>query len=261
MSHFVVLVIGGGDLDDRMAPFNEQPSKGDPYVELEFVEDEYGQEKFEGKCGYWHNPNAKWDWYEVGGRWTGYFELKKGKQGKLGRPGLLTEAPSENTADILLKGSIDLESMMAAAKKEAERRYDEWESIRAGRKVRSFEQIEQEAREKGKDDDWIRETYHRQVVIKDYLKSKGDISFFSFFSNPTPFIEMDRERFVRLAMASRITPYAFLKPDGTWVERGEMGWFGMASNEKDKLDWSVAFMEYFHSLPDNTLITVVDCHI
>ena len=22
-----------------------------------------------GKYGYWENPNAKWDWYEVGGRW------------------------------------------------------------------------------------------------------------------------------------------------------------------------------------------------
>ena len=23
-----------------------------------------------------YNPNSKWDWYEVGGRWTGYFKLK-----------------------------------------------------------------------------------------------------------------------------------------------------------------------------------------
>jgi len=26
-----------------------------------------------GKYGYWVNPNAKWDWYELGGRWSGFF--------------------------------------------------------------------------------------------------------------------------------------------------------------------------------------------
>jgi len=24
-----------------------------------------------GKYGYWENPNAKWDWYSIGGRWSG----------------------------------------------------------------------------------------------------------------------------------------------------------------------------------------------
>lgn len=29
----------------------------------------------EGKYGYWENPNAKWDWYQVGGRWGGLLKL------------------------------------------------------------------------------------------------------------------------------------------------------------------------------------------
>jgi hypothetical protein len=36
------------------------------------------------------NPNAKWDWYQVGGRWNGYFKLKDGTLGLLGEPGLQT---------------------------------------------------------------------------------------------------------------------------------------------------------------------------
>lgn len=31
-----------------------------------------------GKCGYWYNPNAKWDWYQVGGRWANCLPLKDG---------------------------------------------------------------------------------------------------------------------------------------------------------------------------------------
>lgn len=43
-----------------------------------FVEDWFGYEKNEatGKYGYWENPNAKWDWYEVGGRWEKLLKLK-----------------------------------------------------------------------------------------------------------------------------------------------------------------------------------------
>jgi hypothetical protein len=35
------------------------------------------------RFGYWQNPNAKWDWYEVGGRWAG-FKLNFGRRGGLG---------------------------------------------------------------------------------------------------------------------------------------------------------------------------------
>lgn len=30
--------------------------------------------------GYWHNPSAKWDWYEVGGRWEGMLLTKSGQR-------------------------------------------------------------------------------------------------------------------------------------------------------------------------------------
>lgn len=33
----------------------------------------------DGNIGYWHNPNAQWDWYMVGGRWDKGLILKDGK--------------------------------------------------------------------------------------------------------------------------------------------------------------------------------------
>ena len=41
------------------------------------------------------NPDAKWDWYQIGGRWQGSLILKQGKTGFKGTPSLLTE-PSEH---------------------------------------------------------------------------------------------------------------------------------------------------------------------
>jgi hypothetical protein len=34
------------------------------------------KEEGSGVYGYWHNPNGHWDWYELGGRWTGTLKLK-----------------------------------------------------------------------------------------------------------------------------------------------------------------------------------------
>lgn len=66
-------------------------------------------EKADKKRGYsisTYNPNSKWDWYEVGGRWCGYFKLKEGKAGVIGESGVGGNKP-KNDADIALKGDID----------------------------------------------------------------------------------------------------------------------------------------------------------
>lgn len=34
-----------------------------------------------GEYGHWENPNGKWDWYQVGGRWTGLIEATDGEYG------------------------------------------------------------------------------------------------------------------------------------------------------------------------------------
>lgn len=47
-----------------------------------FAEDWHGHPVNEnGRCGYWHNPNARWDWYQVGGRWSGMLKVKEGCDG------------------------------------------------------------------------------------------------------------------------------------------------------------------------------------
>ena len=57
------------------------------------------------------------------------------------------------------------------------------------------------------------------------------------------------------------TPYAFVTPDGEWVERGEMGWFGISSNEMNEDEWDAKFREYLKTLDKDIILTLVDCHI
>lgn len=69
-----------------------------------------------------------------------------------------------------------------------------------------------------------------------------------------------REEFISKYTACPISTYAVLK-DGEWYERGEMGWFGMSSNELSEDEWDEKFKTLIEELSPDTLITVVDCHI
>lgn len=60
---------------------NEYEDHKEDYETLdEFMEDYYGIEKDKetGKYGYWENPNAQWDWYQIGGRWSNMLLSKNG---------------------------------------------------------------------------------------------------------------------------------------------------------------------------------------
>lgn len=111
------------------------------------------------------NPNSKWDWYVLGGRWSGLIKLKDGTSGKMGRSG----------------------------------------------------------------------TMGNEVGI-DQAK-KGDIANFD-----------------------ELVTFALIK-DGKWFERGEMGWWGFVADEKEEDAWDNEFKKLIKDLPDDTLISIYDCHI
>ena len=77
MSHYTVAVFTHteDEVDELLAPFNEVVEAGSPYAE--FKEDEDSDvDLVTGKKGYWFNPNARWDWYSIGGRWAGQLKVK-----------------------------------------------------------------------------------------------------------------------------------------------------------------------------------------
>lgn len=58
-----------------------------------------------------------------------------------------------------------------------------------------------------------------------------------------------------------ILPFAFVTPIGEWHERGKMGWWACVFNEKSHDNWKSEFKEFLGSLDEDTIVTVVDCHI
>jgi hypothetical protein len=58
------------------------------------------------------------------------------------------------------------------------------------------------------------------------------------------------------------TPYSFVH-DGTWNQRGEMGWWGISTNETDQDEWTSQWREVLTSVNtnDDYRVVVVDMHI
>lgn len=177
------------------------------------------------------NPNAKWDWWVVGGRWDGFFLLKDGKNASEAR-----------------KGDIDFEAMREKAAQEAGEFYDKVHGL-AGARWTSFKEI-LEAQDN--DADKARELYHAQEPV---MKIRKEVFVWDLDR-----LLVDREDYVTTARNGACATYAVLK-DGQWYAHGEMGWFGMSDDTLTAEEWNQKFSELIDGLDDDIQLTVVDCHI
>ena len=83
------------------------------------------------------------------------------------------------------------------------------------------------------------------------------------FDNPFHDIDqylVPREQYIQQARDRATVMYAVVK-DGQWLAKGEMGWWGMSDDKVSQETWNRQVNELLDALPDDTLITVVDCHI
>lgn len=267
MSHFLVLVVGS-NIDEQLAPFHEFECTGiEEYIEevdetdlvkikgLEY----YGYDDkvvsseeeidIEGKHKYGYaivkedviikaikrtNPNSHWDWYEEGGRWPNFFKLKdsdertfKAMKKEIDFEGMRKEVADDSRADWLkhkeLVGDLTWVS---------------WEEARS-----RFPVIEE-----------ARDFYNNQEAILKLNKN-----FDGFYFNKDCFLKTEEE-YVKSKVDLVGVCYSCLK-DGLWNSRGEMGWFGMSTDTVEESDWVKMFNKMLDELPDDTLLTAVDCHI
>lgn len=55
--------------------------------------------------------------------------------------------------------------------------------------------------------------------------------------------------------------FAFLDSDGKWHERGEMGWWGIVTNESAEDEWYGRYEKLVAAEADNAWFVLCDCHI
>lgn len=284
MSHFTVMVIGENP-EALLQPFHEYECTGieDEHVVFvpadenfeeefkehkedyetieEFAKDYYGYEKNEnGEWGRMTNPNAKWDWYQLGGRWSGDFiRLKKDAKGVEGEPSWSNEGSTG--IDAARKGDIDFKSIKDDAEKVGRARYKEVMEVFNGvlpvldhvwadmidDKNEKYNKLSIEDK---------RTMYHNQSAIKLVNLHNGVLGYFFEISE----FDCTEDEYAERKRKSAFSTFAAIK-DGKWYEKGEMGWWACVIDEKEQGDWDKEQEDLLSDVDDDTLISIYDCHI
>lgn len=247
----------------------------------QYAQEHHGLTLRDGRYFDHTNPNYKWDWWTVGGRYSGKFapgydpqtdpkhqevcwlcrgtgkrldvECENGCNGCSGT-GVSTKWPTQwkNTPGNQIRvGDIPwnalrhekvaaavTEHTKAAAIVKGMELPPKWETLR--------DELGVEA---------AREKYNAYPAVKALQAAR--------YWEVTETIEdlrLTSEQIAERAARRPITCWAILK-DGVWTESGSMGWWGMSSNDKDPDDWTAEVNKMLESLPADSWISCVDCHI
>ena len=233
MSHFTVAVFHRKDqsVEELLAPYSEDvrvPKRIDLTKEeaIEFARRHYGgfADKTDEEC--WdavaadyeddmkdeegnlyttYNPNSKWDWYSIGGRWGGELRLKTGESCDEGRVGDLDFSDDEDEYEEGLRF---------------------WDACVEGKTFPGSEE-------------------YSSFYKKEY--------YFEYYGT--------REAYAK--SLAEFSTFAVVTPDGTWHEKGRMGWFACSSETPaEAKEWLATYKEKFIDAADpDWILTLVDCHI
>jgi hypothetical protein len=282
MSHFSVLVVGD-DVDEQLAPYDEDRTTAPrrEYLRADFIArmaEHYGLDVMDlpalaAKMPEWracpggvdarglyaltsYNSDAKWDWYEVGGRWAGFFLLKAGTAPEGATPADTNRAPVR--ADEARKIDIDFDGMRADAETRAREVWRAYLAAITGTpEALPAVVFDAKVRKREMSRDAARRAYRAQPRVQAF-----DAAMEPFLG---PFVSLEEfpsteEDYVSAQRRAAVAPFAYVR-NGVWHERGEMGWFGSVANERADDEWFAEFEAMLAALPDDTLLTLVDCHI
>lgn len=188
----------------------------------------------DGRIGRLTNPNAKWDWWTTGGRWSGFLLLKNGER-----------------ANSALKADIDFEKKIQEGEEAAKIRYDRVHKIINNRAFDTWEHTRKNLFPDRIDE--ARDYYNSQSVVKDFRIEIEDI----FYDSPDNYI-IERDEYIRQGGLREVATFAVLTEEG-WIEKGKMGFWAMVSDENE--NWANDFGAILDKIPDDRYLTIVDCHI
>lgn len=274
MTHFLVAVQAKDqdDLDKRMLPYHEYECTGIlEFTELVPIADgdlaaivEYytkdgrkisepkGQDKefvahMKEQEGYDYitekqafcrrtNPNSKWDWYAVGGRWS--------------------EAFPDNP--------VPLAALHARREENKSRAVGQRDKFKAARltATASDETLKHAQDWFGRNDE-LKAYYNgdaNALALDLAAFDKAGVHWFSF--DDIKDTRLTEEEFLAKVSWEAVVS-CFIDQEGKWNERGSVGWWGMMGTEnQDNYDGeNGVFWSWVKSLPEDATVYMVDAHI
>jgi len=268
-----------------------------------FAKKEHGYTKHPetGRFGYWHNPNSKWDWYTIGGRYAGWFPVKKDYTPLVLRSARPKPNASESFersvaaafarageegaekgriigdvqqgedgmpyVDVLFARDVDATELDAVMRQRAHDFVEEYRAAASGKAFPPFEGPRDRALALGLLT--VVKGPHEAQPGETVRAWKDDPHVVSMGGERSSWHDVyqpipDVDAFVQTyaSVFHPLKPYAVLDAQG-WRDPGQMRWFGCADhNPESYLAFANAFVGTFLGQGDpSDLLVLVDCHI
>jgi len=237
------------------------------------------------------NPKSHWDWYSIGGRWTGMLHVRSGvevsglnppswmkpigegrtvpqperplteqSQAVMGTPGVGGVDENENfsgRADVARVGDIDFEGMRTLAAQTADATYDKYEEATKG--LTPPEPWAETLKRRDAGEITIEEA-RAERHNNPWSQALHQAGLTQFFQDEVKVYGVGRDAYVKNVADQAVSCFAFIDLDGEWQTRGRMGMFGMVDEEESDADWLKRVQSWLTSLPSDVWLAVVDCH-
>lgn len=214
-----------------------------------------------------YNPQSKWDWWVIGGRWAGKFHptpeysTEKVLLAKLDR----WNSPKYEDTEVRIDGGrvryIDFERKRNEAGAEAMALHRKYHALfaeyGAGFKYWSHYLGLVEAKEITIDE---ARRFYREQPFKKALNETEEFRF--YWGNMEEDLGVPEEEYVETARRGSTTGYSFITKAGVWMEPGEMHMFGISTDTPSSREaYDVEVNTYLNNLDPDDIVVVLDCHI
>ena len=216
------------------------------------------------------NPDGQWDWWVLGGRWRGFFNLlddvEFDAQFHLGEPGTfekLAQGRGEkglcyetlHRADRVRVGDIDFQCHRDDAKRLARKSFARWRDAHSKQPRAVGWSTMRDQSDDGHQRS--RERYNAQPAIVKYKEFclTNDIHHWGC---PVDSLGYDEQALVEYAASAALTPFAAII-DGEWLTSGA-GTFGDLISEPLTLAWNKRVNDMLVDTDPETIVSLVDCH-
>ena len=196
----------------------------------------------EGLWGYTYNPNAKWDWWQIGGRFSRNFLVKEDLEDCIisydrssGEP---DGAPKGyKYVDAARKKDICWDLMKQLTVEEVEKGYQKCVAAFASNDPTGFGPLTKIVEDGIAS--WGSMIYLKGETLDEFKARKG---------------ATDMDQYM-------ISSFAAIDRNGDWLGSGDMGWFGISTNDKEERAWNDELQTLMNEAQDDDFLVVVDCHI
>jgi len=187
------------------------------------------------------NPNKRWDWWTVGGRYEGRLEIlgTKVDQARVGD----MDRQAMKQANVDKRREWVVECMKRAELNEQE---FEIAIVQNREAYAAWLLLPPDERPRGG-------VYYEWASVRWPLGARAGQANFELPEVPEGMLVGQW-----IESAPSLSAWAVVM-DGKWYEKGTMGWWGMASNEQN--EWDGEFGKLVASLRGDQWVTIVDCHI